>query len=214
MEVIPAPAAAFAEKYTSPESGLLYNLNRETHLKIASPHMLSGHIQGRYLSMVSHMLRPRRILEIGTFTGYSALCLAEGLAPDGILHTIDVNEELQTLCEKYFAEAGKADKIRMHVGQAAGIIPTLDEVFDLVFIDADKAGYVNYYDQVWERLRPGGFILADNVLYHGEVLLPESEQGAQAKAMVRFCEKVLADDRAEQVLLTIRDGLLLIRKLR
>ncbi|PSL50194.1 putative O-methyltransferase YrrM [Chitinophaga niastensis] len=212
MELIPAAVEAFSEKYTSPESGLMYKLNRETHLKFELPHMLSGQVQGEFLRIVSHMIRPRRVLELGTYTGYSAICLAAGLTTDGILHTIDVNEELETLCHQYFEASGNADKIKMHIGKAADIIAQLDEVFDLVFIDADKAGYVHYYDQVWDKLRPGGFILADNVLYHGQVLAPESEQGSQAKAMVRFCEKVLADDRAEQVLLTIRDGVLMIRK--
>lgn len=212
MELIPVAVEAFAEKYTSPESGLLYKLNRETHLKVELPHMLSGHVQGQFLQMISHMLRPRRILELGTFTGYSAICLAAGLPEDGVLHTVDINEELETLCRQYFEASGYADKIQMHIGKAATVIASLEEEFDLVFIDADKAGYVHYYDLVWEKLRPGGFILADNVLYHGQVLQPESEQGSQAKAMVRFCEKVLADDRAEQVLLTIRDGVLMIRK--
>ncbi|MBC9913701.1 O-methyltransferase [Chitinophaga varians] len=211
MELIPA-VEAYAEKYTSPENPLLYKLNRETHLKVELPHMLSGHVQGKFLEMVSRMLQPRRILELGTYTGYSAICLAAGLPDDGILHTIDINEELETLCHQYFEASGYADKIKMHIGKAAEVMTSLDEVFDLVFIDADKAGYVHYYDLVWEKLRPGGFILADNVLYHGQVLQPENEQGSQAKAMVRFCEKVLADDRAEQVLLTIRDGILLIRK--
>ncbi|SJZ99643.1 Predicted O-methyltransferase YrrM [Chitinophaga eiseniae] len=211
MELLPA-VEAFAEKYTSAESPLLYKLNRETHLKVELPHMLSGHVQGKFLEMVSHMLRPRRILELGTYTGYSAICLAAGLPDDGVLHTIDINEELETLCHQYFEASGYADKIKMHIGKAAEVMTSLDEMFDLVFIDADKAGYVHYYDLVWEKLRPGGFILADNVLYHGQVLQPENEQGSQAKAMIRFCEKVLADDRAEQVLLTIRDGILLIRK--
>ncbi|QJB35361.1 O-methyltransferase [Chitinophaga oryzae] len=211
MELLPA-VEAFAEKYTSAESPLLYKLNRETHLKVELPHMLSGHVQGKFLEMVSRMLQPRRILELGTYTGYSAICLAAGLPDDGILHTVDINEELETLCHQYFEASGYAGKIKMHIGKAAEVMTSLDEVFDLVFIDADKAGYVHYYDLVWEKLRPGGFILADNVLYHGQVLQPENEQGSQAKAMVRFCEKVLADDRAEQVLLTIRDGILLIRK--
>ncbi|MBC9930708.1 O-methyltransferase [Chitinophaga qingshengii] len=211
MELVPA-LEAYAEKYTSPESPLLYKLNRETHLKVELPHMLSGHVQGKFLEMVSRMLRPRRILELGTYTGYSAICLAAGLPDDGILHTVDINEELETLCLQYFEASGYADKIKMHIGKAAEVVTSMEETFDLVFIDADKAGYVHYYDLVWEKLRPGGFILADNVLYHGQVLQPENEQGSQAKAMVRFCEKVLADDRAEQVLLTIRDGILLIRK--
>lgn len=212
MELIPAAVEAYSEKYTSRESDLLYKLNRETHLKVELPHMLSGQVQGRFLSMVSHMIRPRRILELGTYTGYSAICLAEGLAADGILHTIDINEELETSCLQYFQASGNADKIHMHIGKAADIIQQLDETFDLVFIDANKTGYEHYYDLVWEKLRPGGIILADNVLYHGQVLAPANEQGRQAKAMVSFCEKVLADDRGEQVLLTIRDGLLIIRK--
>lgn len=212
MELIPAAVEAYSEKYTSPESKLMYQLNRETHLKVALPHMLSGQVQGKFLSMVSYMVRPRRILELGTYTGYSAICLAAGLTADGILHTIDINEELEALCHQYFEASGQADKIKMHIGKAAEVIEQLDEIFDLVFIDADKSGYEHYYDQVWEKLRPGGFILADNVLYHGQVLAPENEQGRQAKAMISFCEKVLADDRAEQVLLTIRDGVLLIRK--
>ncbi|MBO9730557.1 MAG: O-methyltransferase [Chitinophaga sp.] len=212
MELILAAAEAYSEKYTSAESELMYRLNRETHLKVELPHMLSGQVQGRFLSMVSHMIRPRRILELGTYTGYSAICLAEGLTADGILHTVDINEELETLCHQYFEASGYADKIKMHIGKAADVIEQLDEVFDLVFIDADKSGYEHYYDLVWDKLRPGGFILADNVLYHGQVLAPENEQGRQAKAMISFCEKVLADDRAEQVLLTIRDGVLMIRK--
>ncbi|WP_143305009.1 O-methyltransferase [Chitinophaga vietnamensis] len=212
MELIPVAVEEFSEKYTTPESEVLYKLHRETYLKVELPHMLSGHVQGQLLSMVSHMIRPQRILELGTYTGYSAICLAAGLQPGGILHTIDINEELETMCKKYWDATGNTTKIKMHIGKAADIIPTLSETFDLVFIDADKAGYVHYYDLIWENLRPGGFILADNVLYHGQVLLPENEQGSQARAMIAFCEKVLADDRAEQVLLTIRDGVLLIRK--
>ncbi|MFY0254686.1 O-methyltransferase [Chitinophaga sp. 30R24] len=212
MELIPAAVEAFSEKYTTQESALMHQLNRETHLKVELPHMLSGQVQGQFLSMVSHMIRPTRILELGTYTGYSAICLAAGLTAGGLLHTVDINEELETLCQQYFEASGNAHRIKMHIGKAADIIIQLDEVFDLVFIDADKAGYEHYYDLVWDKLRPGGFILADNVLYHGQVLAPEAEQGRQAKAMIRFCEKVLADDRAEQVLLTIRDGLLMIRK--
>ena len=212
MDVIPAAVNAFAENYTSPENDVLHRLHRETYLKVEQPHMLSGHLQGQYLSMVSHMIRPRRILEIGTYTGYSAICLAQGLTTDGLLYTLDINEEREELCRRYFKEAGLENKIRLRIGKAAEIIPQLQETFDLVFIDADKQGYANYLDLVWEQLRPGGFILADNVLYHGEVLQNESQQSANAKAMIAFCEKVKADARAEQVLLTIRDGLLMIRK--
>ncbi|WP_343703400.1 O-methyltransferase [Chitinophaga sp.] len=212
MEVIPPEIQAFAEKYTTPETELLYRLHRETYLKVDQPHMLSGHVQGRFLSMVSQMLRPARILEIGTYTGYSAICLAQGLAENGLLHTIDVNEELEEISSRYITEAGLRQKIVQHTGKAAQIIPQLDEVFDLVFIDADKAGYGAYYDLVWEKLRPGGFILADNVLYHGEVVLPEAAQSNNAKAMVRFVEKAVADGRAETLLLSLRDGVMLIRK--
>ncbi|MVT10806.1 O-methyltransferase [Chitinophaga tropicalis] len=212
MDIIPAAVEAFAERYTSPESGLLQRLNRETHVKVEQPHMLSGHLQGQFLSMVSHMIQPARILELGTYTGYSAICLAQGLREGGLLHTIDINEEREEMCLRYFEEAGLLQRIKMHIGKAADIIATLDEVFDLVFIDADKAGYERYYDLVWEKLRPGGFILADNVLYHGESLLDSSKQSNNAKAMVSFCEKVAADGRAEQLVLTIRDGLLMIRK--
>jgi len=214
MDVIPAAVNAFAEKYTSPENDVLHRLHRETYLKVEQPHMLSGHLQGQYLSMVSHMVQPRRILEIGTYTGYSAICLAQGLTADGLLYTLDINEEREELCRRYFKEAGLENKIQLRIGKAADIIPQLQETFDLVFIDADKQGYANYLDLVWEQLRPGGFILADNVLYHGEVLQDESQRSANAKAMIAFCEKVKADTRAEQVLLTIRDGLLMIRKIR
>lgn len=214
MDVIPAAVNAFAENYTSPENDVLRRLHRETYLKVEQPHMLSGHLQGQYLSMVSHMVQPRRILEIGTYTGYSAICLAQGLTADGLLYTLDINEEREELCRRYFKEAGLENKIQLRIGKAVDIIPQLQETFDLVFIDADKQGYANYLDLVWEQLRPGGFILADNVLYHGEVLQDESQQSANAKAMIAFCEKVKADARAEQVLLTIRDGLLMIRKIK
>ena len=212
MDVIPLAVEAYAERYSSPEAGVLNRLNRETYLKVEQPHMLSGHLQGQYLTMVSQMLQPRRILEIGTYTGYSAICLAQGLTADGLLYTIDINEEREEMCKRYFKEAGLEQKIQLRIGKAADIIPQLQETFDLVFIDADKQGYDQYYDLVWDKLRPGGLILADNVLYHGEVLQEEQQQSANAKAMVQFCEKVKADNRATQLLLTIRDGLLMIRK--
>jgi caffeoyl-CoA O-methyltransferase len=212
MDVIPIAVEAYAEKYSSPEASVLNRLNRETYLKVEQPHMLSGHLQGQYLTMVSQMLQPRRVLEIGTYTGYSAICLAQGLTADGLLYTLDINEEREEMCKRYFKEAGLEQKIQIRIGKAADIIPQLQETFDLVFIDADKQGYDQYYDLVWDKLRPGGLILADNVLYHGEVLQEEQQQSANAKAMMRFCEKVKADNRATQLLLTIRDGLLMIRK--
>lgn len=213
MDIIPAAVEAFAEKYTSPETDVLKRLHRETYLKVEQPHMLSGQLQGQFLSLVSHMLQPLKILEIGTYTGYSAICLAQGLKEGGVLHTIDIDEEREEMCQRYFVEAGLSGKIKMHIGKAADIITRLDEVFDLVFIDADKTGYGNYYDLVWDKIRPGGFILADNVLFHGETLLEPSRQSTNAKAMISFCEKVAADGRAEQLLLTLRDGLMIIRKI-
>lgn len=203
----------YAETYTTPETPALAALNRETHVKIELPVMLSGHIQGSILSMLSHMIKPRCVLEIGTYTGYSAICLAQGLTDDGILHTIDINEELEDMCFRYFCNAGVEKKIKQHIGKAADIIPQLSESFDLVFIDADKKGYSNYYDLVISKIPVGGYILADNVLYDGEVVLPVEEQSGNAKAVHTFNEKVKNDKRVEHVLLPVRDGIMLIRKI-
>lgn len=204
----------YAESFSSPESSVLARLNRETHLKVDQAVMLSGHLQGAVLQMISHMVRPRRILEIGTYTGYSAICLAQGLTPDGQLHTIDVNEELQDMCFRYFCEAGLQDKIIQHIGKAADIIPSLGDQFDLVFIDADKVNYSNYYDQVFDKVPVGGWIMADNVLYNGDVILPEEEQHKNARAMHAYNQKVRADQRVETVLLPIRDGIMMVRKVK
>jgi predicted O-methyltransferase YrrM len=212
MEIIPAAVQAYATTFTSPESETLYQLNRFTNLKVDQAHMLSGHVQGKMLTMISSMIVPDRILEIGTFTGYSAICLAAGLSSSGILYTIDINEELKDGCLQHFAAAGLKDKITLLTGKAVEIIPGLQETFDLVFIDADKINYAVYFDLVINKVRPGGYILADNVLFHGEVLIPEKERSANAKAIHAFNQKIAADERVEQVLLTIRDGLLLIRK--
>lgn len=203
----------YAEYITTPESDALKNLNRETHAKVEMPIMLSGHLQGAVLSMLSQMLRPERILEIGTYTGYSAICLAQGLSETGKLHTIDINEELADRCHHYWKEAGVADKITMHIGPAAEIIPGLNENFDLVFIDADKQGYAHYFDLIIDKLPSGAFIFADNVLYDGEVILPEAEKSKNARAICAFNEKVKNDSRVEQVLLPVRDGILIIRKM-
>lgn len=202
----------YIENYTSAEDPVLAKLNRETNLKAALPVMLSGHLQGAVLQAFSHMLRPRRILEIGTYTGYSAICLAKGLTEDGHLHTIDINEELQDMCFHYICEAGLEGRITQHIGKAENIIPELDEVFDLVFIDADKINYGRYYDQVFDKVRLGGFILADNVLYDGEVVLPPGQQSKNAKAMHAFNEKLRNDPRIEHVLLPVRDGIMIARK--
>lgn len=203
----------YVENITTPEINVLASLNRETHLKVELPVMLSGHLQGAVLQMISHMIKPNRVLEIGTYTGYSAICLAQGLTDTGHLHTIDINEELRDMCFRYFCNAGLEKKITQHIGKAAEIIPTLNETFDLVFIDADKPGYQLYYDLVFDKLPVGGFILADNVLYDGEVILPAEEQSRNAASIVAFNEKVHNDKRAEQVLLPIRDGMMMIRKI-
>lgn len=203
---------AYSEGITSPESDPLAKLNRETYLKVDLPIMLSGHLQGAMLAMMSRMIRPRRILEVGTYTGYSAICLAHGLTEDGLLHTIDINEELADMQSRYWREAGLTDKIKAHVGNAAEIIPKLNEQFDLVFIDADKVSYGHYYDLVIDQVRPGGFIFADNVLYDAEVILPESEQSKNARAIHAFNQKIKDDSRVTQVLLPVRDGLLVIQK--
>lgn len=211
--LIPADIDQYAEDFTTPESEVLAGLNRETNLKVDMPVMLSGHLQGGVLTMLSHMLSPRRVLELGTYTGYSAICLAQGLTEDGLLHTIDINEELEDMCFRYFCSAGLEKKIIQHIGKAAEIIDGLDETFDLVFIDADKQNYHVYYDMVFDKVPVGGFILADNVLYDGEVTLPQAEQSKNARAIHAFNEKIRSDKRVEHVLLPVRDGIMIVRKI-
>jgi caffeoyl-CoA O-methyltransferase len=210
MHIIDENIQRYAEQHTSPESDLLKRINRDTHAKVSMPRMLSGHLQGRFLSMISCMIRPRRILEIGTYTGYSALCLAEGLAPDGKLLTIDVNEELETKVRNYFNEAGLAERIDFRIGDATVIIPSLNETFDLIFIDADKENYSRYFDLVIDKVSEGGIILADNVLWSGKVIQDKTDK--DTRAIMEFNRKIQADQRVENVLLPIRDGILMIRK--
>jgi predicted O-methyltransferase YrrM len=212
-QLIPPSIENYACDYSTEESLVLAQLNRETHLKVNLPIMLSGHLQGKVLEFISHMIQPKQVLEIGTYTGYSAICLAAGLKENGELHTIDINEELYDMCQSYFEKAGLSKKIIQHIGHAADIIPRIDCIFDLVFIDADKQNYHLYYDLVIDRLPIGAYILADNVLYDGEVLLAQEEQSKNAKAIQAFNEKIRADKRVIQVLLPIRDGLLLMKKI-
>jgi caffeoyl-CoA O-methyltransferase len=204
----------YAEHYTSTEGAVLAALNRETNIKRGDAVMLSGHMQGAFLQMVSSMVRPRRILEIGTYTGYSAICLAQGLHPDGHLHTIEQDEELEAIAAAYFDKAGLQHKITQHIGSAADLIPELNEMFDLVFIDADKVNYSVYYDLVFDKVNVGGYILADNVLYAGEVILPEEQQSKNAKAIQYFNDRVKSDDRVVHFLLPLRDGIQVIRKIK
>lgn len=211
MDLILPQAEAYAAKYTSPENALLQEVNRQTLASHPLSHMLSGQVQGRFLSLISSLLHPRYILELGTFTGYSALCLAEGLAEGGELHTLELREQDAATARTNFSRSEKNKQIHLHVGNAMEIIPTLDHTWDLVFLDADKTGYIGYYEQVVPRLRPGGVIIADNVLFHGQVL-QEPISGKNAKAMEAFAEHVNNDPRTEQVLVTMRDGVLLIKK--
>lgn len=211
MDLIDPLAQAYAERYSSAAGPLLDGVAAYTAAHHAEAHMLSGPLQGKFLELISRLIRPRRILEIGTFMGYSALCLAAGLAEGGRLHTIELRPEDADLAEKNIRRANWQDRIILHRGNALAIIPTLDEVWDLVFIDADKPGYANYYRQVLPRMRSGGLILADNVLFHGQVLQPEIE-GKSARGIQAFNDLVAADQTVEKVMLTVRDGLFLIQK--
>jgi caffeoyl-CoA O-methyltransferase len=212
MEFIPIAIAKYAEDHSADEPQLLRELNRETHLKVMQPRMLSGHLQGRILSMLSKMINPKNILEIGTYTGYSALCLAEGLAKDGHLHTIDNNPERAELVNRYIAKAGLETQITHHVGTASELIPQIEGLFDLVFIDADKSNYSLYFDLIVDRVRSGGIILSDNVLWSGKVTEPVNPNDTDTIALLEFNRKLVHDARIEVVLLPIRDGLSLARK--
>jgi caffeoyl-CoA O-methyltransferase len=211
MDMVSPAAQAYAERYSSGEGDLLGGIAEYTSRNHPQAHMLSGHVQGKFLEMISHLMRPERVLEIGAFMGYSALCLAGGLAEGGKLHTIELREEDAALSEANFRRAKWQDRIILHVGNALEIIPSLQEAWDIVFIDADKVNYGEYYKLVLPRLRPGGLIIADNVLFHGEVLETEI-QGKSAKAIQAFNEMIAADNSVEKVMLTVRDGLFLIRK--
>lgn len=212
MDITNPAIQAYSEDHTSPESELLKKINRDTHVNVMMPRMLSGHMQGRILSMISCMIRPTVILEIGTYTGYSALCMAEGLKPDGKLITLDINEELESRVRNYFKYSPFDSQIDYRIGNALEIIPALNTDFDLVFIDADKENYARYYDLVINRVPLGGYILADNVLWSGKVLDDKSDK--DTRAIQEFNKKVQDDARVENVLLPVRDGILVMRKVR
>ncbi len=212
MEFIDEKLDDYVCAHTSEESDLLYKLNRETHVKILQPRMLSGHFQGRVLSMFSKIMRPKRILELGTYTGYSALCLVEGLHVEGELITIDCNEELEEFAKSYFELHERKNSIKQLVGDAGDIIPTIQGEFDLVFMDADKENYLNYYRLLIDRIPSGGYLLADNVLWSGKVVDEKSNNDKDTKAIKEFNLFVQNDDRVENVMFPIRDGLLMIRK--
>ena len=203
----------YASNHSTPESLLLNKLYRETNLKQMNPRMLSGHLQGKLLEMISYMICPKQILEIGTFTEYSDINLTKGLQEGGKLHTIDIDEELELMARSYFEEAGLNEKIILYIGDALKIVPTINEIFDLVFIDADKEDYIAYFNICVERVRKGGFIIADNVLWNGKVVNQTNKNDKDTIAIKQFNEFVMNDTRVENVLLPFRDGLMLMRKL-
>ena len=212
MDFIPADIQQYVERHSGTESELLARLNRETYTRVLKPRMLSGHLQGRVLAMLSHMIQPKCILEIGTYTGYSAICLCEGLVEGGKLITMDVNEELEPMTRNYIEEAGLTNVIDYQVGNAMELIADVSETLDLVFIDADKKNYSNYFNLVIDKVRPGGFIIADNVLWSGKVVAAINKTDKETQAILDFNRLVEEDDRVENVLFPIRDGLMTIRK--
>lgn len=212
MDIIDLKADAYSKKYSSPLDAVLAENEVITLSSHEHANMHSGHVQGKFLEMLSRMINPEKVLEIGTFTGFSALCLSKGLKENGVLHTIELREEDAAFASSYFKKAGAESRIKLHIGNALDIIPTLKETWDLVFIDADKVNYIEYYELTLPFLKQGGWILADNVLFHGQVL-EEEIKGKNAKAIQQFNDHIAADKRVEQVMLTVRDGVMLIRKL-
>lgn len=213
-QFLPKSIDDYAEQFTTPESLVLAALNRETNIKRGDAVMLSGQLQGSVLQMMSHMIKPSAVLEIGTFTGYSAICLAAGLQSDGHLHTIEIDEELEDIAASYFEKAGLQNNITQHIGIASEILQNLMGPFDIVFIDADKTNYGLYYDLVFDKVPVGGYIIADNVLYGGEVILPEDERSKNGAAICLFNEKIKTDNRIEHLLMPVRDGLMIMRKIK
>lgn len=198
--------------HIDPDDLVLQELDRETHLKVPGARMLSGHLQGQVLTMFSKMIQPERILELGTFTGYSAICLAKGLSEKGKLITIEIEDELEDLAQKYFVKAELQQKIVQVIGPALEIIPSLNETFDLVFLDADKREYLAYYNLVFDKVRAGGYFIADNTLWSGKVLAPPAPGDEQTRGITAFNEAIKNDSRVEKVILPLRDGMTIIRK--
>lgn len=213
MQFLDPKLDQYVVDHSENESAELSELNRKTWIEVLNPRMIAGHFQGRVLSMLSHMIQPKNILEIGTFTGYSALCWAEGLQSDGAIHTIDINEELEHIARSYAEKLNVLDKIHFHIGNALDIIPTLSPTWDIVFLDADKSNYTNYYNMVIDQVRPGGYIIADNVLWNGKVIDEKAHGEIDTQAILEFNAMIQADERVQNVLLPIRDGLMVARKL-
>ncbi len=212
MDFIPKEIEEYAIAHTENEPLVLKELARETNAKMVNPRMLCGKLQGKLLYMISKMIKPKRILEVGTFTGYSAICLAQGLDKEGVLHTIEINEELEDFIRKYLEKAHLNKKVVLHIGNAMEVIPTLDEDFDLVYIDADKPNINYYYKLIIDRVTPGGFIIVDNVLWSGKVLQTPDKKDMDTISIIQFNEMVQNDERVENLMLPFRDGLSIIRK--
>ena len=202
----------YIRKNSSKEPEILKDLNKETYLKVLNPRMLSGHLQGRFLSIITKLIKPKKILEIGTYTGYSAICMAEGLVENGIIHTIDINEELVSIQNKYFKKSKCNNSITQHVGDARNIIKNINEEFDVVFLDADKENYIEYYELVIEKIKKGGLIIADNVLWTGKVVEPDKDDDELTQYLIDFNKMINEDDRVENIILPLRDGLNIILK--
>lgn len=212
MEFISQKIDDYVCAHSENEPALLYELNRETHINVLRPRMLSGHFQGRVLSLLSHMIQPKNVLEIGTYTGYSALCFAEGLKEGGKILTLDINEELEDLVNEFVQKSEYKDAIECRIGDAIEIIPTLDQEFDLVFIDADKSNYINYYNLVFDKVKKGGYIIIDNVLWSGKVVEPVETGDIDTQVLIDFNKMIHEDERVQEVLFPIRDGLMIARK--
>ncbi len=211
MEFIDPKLDDYCVAHSSNQSNLLAELERETWAKVLQPRMISGDFQGRFLSMISKLKQPKAILEIGTYSGFSALCLAEGLSLDGELHTIDINEELETIILKYFNKSEYKDQLHFHIGNALDLIPELNKKWDIVFIDADKTNYSNYYDLLIDQLEPGALIIADNVLWSSKVIQEVDAKDYETQALLEYNDKIQSDPRVENILLPVRDGLMMCR---
>ena len=212
MEFISQELDDYVCAHSENEPEVLYELNRQTHINVMQPRMLSGHFQGRVLSMISHMIQPEKVLEIGTYTGYSALCFAEGLKENGKIITIDKNEELEEIVNEFIVKSGFENKIECRIGDAMELIPELKDEFDIVFIDADKSNYINYYNLVFDKVKKGGYIVIDNVLWSGKVMKEIEDKDVDTKVLVELNQLIHNDNRVQEVLLPIRDGLMIARK--
>jgi predicted O-methyltransferase YrrM len=211
-EIVDHKIEEYIEKNSSVEPNILKDLNKETYLKVLNPRMLSGHLQGRFLSIISKLIKPKKILEIGTYTGYSAICMAEGLIENGVIHTIDINEELSSIQNKYFKKTSNNNSIIQYVGDAKNIINNINETFDLVFLDADKENYIKYYKLFIDKVKKGGLIIADNVLWTGKVVDPENHDDDLTNYLIDFNKMIAEDNRVENIILPLRDGLNIILK--